>query len=320
MEVVSPRRRSRPTFSKAVSYGNALDLTGRLPGLPGGRSETKVIGAYIEGARDGRRFLEALRQQPRASRRWCTRGAARRPAHGPRYRTRRPWQARARSGRRRCARPARPGRHPGSAHRYAGGLRSVRLVRAGAWAWSAAAVAARQSADACEEEGLVVVPLPRRCAKRCGNGHPAMGLGGQPGGPVYPGRRAGIRDANAGDDGRQPSLRLLIANVGEDWLLGRPDAEERLRHVVGRFLEVARRTAKPLAFVLGPAESPEECRRCIVDEARGRLVGAGLAVYPSIERAAWALSRFVGYWEERKASSSAARRSRPVSSARRFQR
>jgi len=39
----------------------------------------------------------------------------------------------------------------------------------------------------------------------------------------------------------------------------------------------------------------------LVEGARAQLVGAGVAVYPSIERAAWALSRFVSYWEGRSA-------------------
>jgi hypothetical protein len=99
---------------------------------------------------------------------------------------------------------------------------------------------------------------------------------------------------------QSPDFDLLIANVGEDWILGRPDAEERLRHLVGRLLEVAGRTAKPLAFVLGPADSPDEGRRRAVEEARARLTGAGVAVYPSVERAAWALNRFAGYWEGRR--------------------
>jgi hypothetical protein len=93
---------------------------------------------------------------------------------------------------------------------------------------------------------------------------------------------------------------VLIANIGEDWILGRPDAEERLRHVTERFIQVAGRVSKPLAFVLGPAEWPEEWRRRLVEAARERLVGAGLAVYPSIERAALAMRRFLAYWEERR--------------------
>jgi hypothetical protein len=95
-----------------------------------------------------------------------------------------------------------------------------------------------------------------------------------------------------------PSFDLFIANVGEDWILGRPDAEERLGHVTERFIQVAGGVSRPLAFVLGPAEWPEEWRRRLVEAARQRLVEAGLAVYPSIERAALAMRRFVEFWEE----------------------
>ena len=50
-------------FSKVVSYGNALDLTeADFLDYLADDPETKVVGAYIEGTRDGRRLLEALRR------------------------------------------------------------------------------------------------------------------------------------------------------------------------------------------------------------------------------------------------------------------
>jgi acyl-CoA synthetase (NDP forming) len=157
-----------------------------------------------------------------------------------------------------------------------------------------------QSADACEDEGLTVAPLPDEMRDALRQRAPA--LWDWVGNPVDQSILAGgaISGAQMLEMMAQsPHFDLLIANVGEDWILGRPDAEERLRHLVGRLLEVAGRTAKPLAFVLGPADSPDEGRRRVVEEARTRLVGAGVAVYPSVERAAWALGRFVGYWEDK---------------------
>jgi len=48
-------------FSKVVSYGNALDVDEiELLEYLAGDPETEVIAAYIEGVRDGRRFLTAL--------------------------------------------------------------------------------------------------------------------------------------------------------------------------------------------------------------------------------------------------------------------
>jgi acyl-CoA synthetase (NDP forming) len=50
-------------FSKVVSYGNALDLDeSELLAYLSRDSETELIAIYIEGVRDGRRFLRVLRE------------------------------------------------------------------------------------------------------------------------------------------------------------------------------------------------------------------------------------------------------------------
>jgi acyl-CoA synthetase (NDP forming) len=50
-------------FSKVVSYGNALDVDeSELLQYLSEDQETEIIAAYIEGVRDGRRFLDAIRQ------------------------------------------------------------------------------------------------------------------------------------------------------------------------------------------------------------------------------------------------------------------
>jgi len=50
-------------FSKVVSYGNALDLgESELLAYLSQDSETELIAIYIEGVREGRRFLRALRE------------------------------------------------------------------------------------------------------------------------------------------------------------------------------------------------------------------------------------------------------------------
>jgi acyl-CoA synthetase (NDP forming) len=289
-------------FGKAVNYGNGLDLDeADFLDYLADDPETNVIGAYIEGVRDGRRFLEALR-----------RAAARKPTvvhKGGRT------AAGARAARSHTAALAGERQVWGAALRQAGALqvdtqdqlidllvafsclrpasgRRVGVVGGGGGR-------AVQSADACEDEGLAVVPLPDEMREALRQRAPLLwDWVGNPvdqsilaGGPLSGAQMLEMM-------GRSRHFDLLIANVGEDWILGRPDAEERLRHVVGRLLDVAGRTAKPLAFVLGAADSPDDARRRIVEEARARLIGVGVAVYASIERAAWALSRFVSYWEK----------------------
>jgi len=50
-------------FSKAVSYGNALDIDeSELLVYFGQDSETEIVVAYIEGVKDGKRFYRALRE------------------------------------------------------------------------------------------------------------------------------------------------------------------------------------------------------------------------------------------------------------------
>ena len=51
--------------------------------------------------------------------------------------------------------------------------------------------------------------------------------------------------------------------------------------------------------MLGPADSPDEERWRAVEQARTLLVDAGLAVFPTVERAAWALGRYVQWHEAR---------------------
>jgi acyl-CoA synthetase (NDP forming) len=50
-------------YSKAVSYGNAADVDeSELLSYFADDAETEIIAAYIEGVKDGRRFLEAMRK------------------------------------------------------------------------------------------------------------------------------------------------------------------------------------------------------------------------------------------------------------------
>jgi acyl-CoA synthetase (NDP forming) len=58
---ISPQKGIR--FSKAVSLGNECDLTcADLLDYLGNDPDTRVIGAYLEGIQDGRRFFEALKR------------------------------------------------------------------------------------------------------------------------------------------------------------------------------------------------------------------------------------------------------------------
>jgi acyl-CoA synthetase (NDP forming) len=151
-----------------------------------------------------------------------------------------------------------------------------------------------QSADVCEEAGLRVPGLPD--AIRAMLRERAPELADWVDNPVDQSILAGSAVSGArvlemmlGS----PEFDALIANVGEDWVLGRPDAIERMAHLVARFAEIGERAQKPLAFVLGPADSPDETKWRAVEGGRQRLTDARLAVYPSVDRAARAMARYV---------------------------
>ncbi len=74
-------------FSKVVSYGNALDVDeSELLEYLSQDVETEIIGAYIEGVKDGRRFLAALKaaaaRKPVVIYKGGTTEAGQRAAHG----------------------------------------------------------------------------------------------------------------------------------------------------------------------------------------------------------------------------------------------
>ena len=156
------------------------------------------------------------------------------------------------------------------------------------------------TADLCEELGLSVPPLPDDVERRIAEKAPD--LAGWITNPVDQSILAG-----SGLGGTQvlewlnesPGIDLLLANVGEAWALGRPNAEALLARIPERFVQVGARTRKPLAVVLGPADYADEGLWRLVSGAREKLTRAGLALFPSVERAVRALTRFVEYWERR---------------------
>jgi len=295
-------------FSKAVSYGNALDLDeSDFLDYFADDPETKVIGAYVEGVRDGRRFLAALKRASRKKPVVVLKGG--RTSAGGRAAashtaalagTSRVWEAAlTQSGALAVdtvedmidiliafsyMRPGgvREGGRPRLAMVGAGGGRSV------------------LTADLCEEVGLAVPPLPADVEAKVAERAPD--LAGWVTNPVDQSILAG-----SGLGGGQvlewldesPEIDLLLANMNEAWAFGRPNAAEVLSRVADRFIKVAASTKKPYAVALGTSDYPDEQRWRLVSEARDKLVAAQVAVFPSVERAVRTLASFSGYWSRR---------------------
>ncbi len=286
-------------FSKVVSYGNALDLTeadflDHLADDPA----TRVVGAYIEGTGDGRRFFDALSRCARAKPVVILKGG--RTSAGSRTAAS---HTAALAGQRQIWSAVL--KQAGAvevatfddlidmlvafAFLRGDGGPNVGVVGGGGGR-------AVQSADVCEEAGLRVPKLP--ASIRAMLHEKAPQLADWVDNPVDQSILAG-----SGVSGARvlemmldaPEFDALIANVGEDWVLGRPDAIERMGHLVDRFAAIGANARKPMAFVLGPADSPDETKWRAVEGGRQRLTDARLAVYPSVDRAAAAVARYVAH-------------------------
>ena len=282
-------------FGKVANYGNGLDITpGEMLRYLAGDPETAVVGAYIEGVPDGRGLFEGLKA-----------AAARKPVIVHKA-------GRTRAGARSAA--SHTAAIAGAADLWSTMLRQAGAIEArnqdqlldlmlGASLMPTArnrhvAVVGGgggrsvQSADACEENGLEVVPLPAAVREKVREKAPA--LADWIGNPVDQSILAGSGLSSNG------LLELMlasgeygcaIANVGEDWFLGRPDAGDRLQHACNRLADIVKGSPLPVAVVLGPTETTNAEHRALLDAVRDAFVAEGVAVYASVERAAFALGR-----------------------------
>jgi acyl-CoA synthetase (NDP forming) len=298
-------------FSKAVSYGNAMDLNecDFLEYLADD-AETKSIGAYIEGVKDGRRFLGSLKAAAAKKPVVVLKGG--RTTAGGRTAASHTaalagamevWNAAVaqagavavgtveelidmllgfaymKVGKKEEGRRKKEGdRRPRVGMVGAGGGRSV------------------LTADLCEELGLSVPPLPEDVERKVAEKAPD--LAGWVTNPVDQSILAG-----SGLGGAQvlewldesPGIDMLIGNIGEPWAFGRPDPARIIDRVAERFSQVAQRTQKPFAVVMAPSDYADEAQWRAVSRARERMVEAGVALFPSVERAVGTLARMAAH-------------------------
>jgi acyl-CoA synthetase (NDP forming) len=290
-------------FSKIISYGNALDINeadllyhfARDP-------DTDIIAAYIEGPRDGRKFFEALRY-----------AAARKPVL-------------VLKGGRTAAGHAAAASHTASlaseqsvwkiAVRQAGALEVTSLNElidmlvafrcAGPARGPRAAVLGGagggtvEAADLCHEAGLELTPIPQeiRDAMRDKLPHAWDWIGN----PVD------VSIIGPGEFNEMHILQMMASNPAYDLLLINFHVERALRRmglkvlppeVAENFRKLAADNGKALAVVMDEPELRDETRFKASVDARDMFGRAGVAVYPTIERAVRSLGAYVRYQAER---------------------
>lgn len=288
-------------FSKVISYGNAVDLDAPdfLEYLAGD-VETGIIAGYIEGVRDGRRFLEAVKQclmtKPvvilKAGLTESGAGAAASHTASPAG-SESVWDAFFKQTGAipvntleeivdviltLLRMPCPKGRRAGIVGR-GGGLGVI-------------------ATDTCERAGLKVPPLLPETRKQLEEIILEAGAGIR--NPVESARGIsevadfyikGLKMVDA-----DPQIDFILTHIDMD-VYGGPQTDllEQLVKAVEVLSSTAQSLTKPVAVVLYAGEHLETV--AVVLEARKRLLKAGIPVYPTIEAAAKAVSRLIRYHE-----------------------
>ena len=287
-------------FSKVISYGNALDLNkADLMKYLADDPETDIIGGYIEGVRDGPRFIKALR-----------------------YATKRKPVALLKGGR------TQAGTHMVSSHTASlAGSREVWeamcrqngavnvntmeefvdmlvafsrmppargvnvLVGGGAGGKSVL------SADECEEEGLHLQPIPPDARRELTNKDRFFGawVTNPVDGSIMGGSRLSPHEVVtiiASDPAYDVVINIIAAGRPGDVVPQRRDRATRMiEHTVG----IAHDFSKPVALVMPDMVPENEQMLQSVQEMRKLCLDGGFAIFPSMIRASRAIKRLVNY-------------------------
>jgi len=303
-EIVSIASQQGVRFSKAISYGNALDFN-ECDYLDyfAQDEETEIILMYIEGVRDGKRFPNSLRQAAAVKPVIIVKGG------------------RGNAGNR--ATVSHTASMAGSQQiwqaliRQSGAINVNKLEDmidlAVAFSFLPPAVGRNLAviggsggssvlaADQCEEAGLDVIPLPRDIREKLKEiGNPIWDWIGNP-----------------------ADFSISMGDHQAAFQIGRLMVEHPAFDVVMTFVHGPwRRTPKPFSVddhiqqyvqisLFGKAvvyvfqesrmqgKNDEELLR-ISNEIKQKMIALNLAVYPTITRAARALSRMIGFYESRK--------------------
>lgn len=290
-------------FSKAISYGNAADLNeADLLEYFASDPETKIVAAYIEGVKEGQRFVRVLKEAAEAKpvimlKGGCTEVGNRAVAShtGALAGSDAVWDA---------------------LFKQAGVVRvydidemvdvivtflllsppqgrRVGMVGIGGGA-------SVQGADECGRAGMLIPPLSQEIVKRLGEIFNAPGI--SLGNPVD----STVLDVSPHQFGdilstvaSSPDIDLLIAHVGVELSPFRYYKPEVLAQKVETIIEAGKAFSKPLAIVLHTASSGQSMQT--VAEVQQKHFASGFPIYNSIARAANAISKFLQYHESHRA-------------------
>lgn len=283
-------------FSKIVSFGNSCDVTcEELLEYLEEDPDTKIIGMYVEGAKNGRKFFEVLK-----------RTAAKKPVVV--------WKGgETEAGARAVA--SHTGSLAGSAQVWRAAIRQAGAIQVEDFEEMADVISALRllplpkgrrvavvgagggagvaSTDACEKNGLRVAPLQEETMRKLERVVPPLGTSVK--NPVdlsyFVLFNFSLMEECVKILAADPGIDMLIAHVSHlDMMMkALPTPEEEVLRVLARIKkDMEEFPEKPLAVVLA-VESDFEVQKKKV-EVRERLVKSGMCVFPTTARAARALS------------------------------
>jgi len=289
-------------FSKIVSYGNAIDIDeSDFLDYFAHDDETSIIAGYIEGVRDGRRFLQALGDAARAKPVIIIKGG--RDVAGTR------------AAASHTAAIAGSNRIWETAFGQAGVIQaqdldelvnlavafsflpSIRGRRVGVIGGGGGTSVL--SADACEEAGLVLPPIPPEIDEELRIRAPE--LQGWLGNPVDVSMMAGasigvgkiLRMA-----ARSHSFDFMIVNISEDAPLPGDTWSNLVRKETENILNVSKEGLKPLLAVVSGGRfcgQSKDWRWKLLAEQRARLVAARVPTYSTVAEAAKTIRLFIDH-------------------------
>ena len=290
-------------FSKVASYGNAADIDeSDLLEYFAADSQTEIIAAYIEGVKDGRRFIKVLKEAAETKPVIVFKGGT------------------TEVGIRAVA--SHTGALAGSNAIWEGLLKQVGAVRADSIEEAVDLLitflfmprpqgrrvalvgigggASVYGADQCARAGLLVPPLSREIVMRLGEvfGGPGISLGNPVDTNVLdvsPEQFADVLKTVA----ESPDIDFIIAHIGVE--LG-PFTWHRVDVLEGKvetIVKAARSFSKPVVMALHTATSVRSMQA--VAEVQQRYFASGIPIYHSIGAAAKAIGKFLDYHQRSKA-------------------
>jgi len=288
-------------FSKAISYGNAIDLNASdLMEYLTSDDETRIIACYTEGVREGQRFFNAVKNCTKTKpvvmlKAGLTEGGA-------------------------GAAASHTASLAGSVSTWNAFFKQTGTIQVNSLEEIADVVLALSlmtspkgrrvgivgrggglgvmATDACERAGLKVPPFVPETRQRLLNVIPEVGAGVR--NPVETDARfSGIADFYTNGlkiVAADPQIDFILTHIGVDVYGGRVnDLQGEMARTADVLARVAPTLPKPVAIVLYPGEHLKAISAVL--ETRERLVKAGIPVYPTIDAAARAVNRLIDYHE-----------------------